>query len=467
LAKLKQFKTNISGNFGIIFALTAMPILLAIGMAIDYSVAINAKTKLDSAADTATLASVTAASNTLKNYIEGESNNSLTASAVLAGEAAGQKIFDATASQISNINKPISKVKVSINGLVINSTLSYNADAVNSFSPIININSFPLSNSVSAQSQIDGYLDIYIAIDNSGSMGIGATDEIIAEMSKPVVLEKVLDINGNPILNPDGTPKEINIGGIGCAFGCHIPDWEGWGSVGNTTYDKAKEKGFIMKIDVVRNAISSMLAQAKALRKSPDQFRFTIFTFSNTLKTLQATTTDYDALNLSLSNLSITQEGGGTNLQHSIGSQLPAIMPISGSGKNATDRITKVIIVTDGIEDGQKIISAIPENLIADTNMSPWYGNGQPSWAWVTSGPQAPVQAVNPAICDNIKNIGATVYVLAAKYVYYPEITNNLDKTLGKCANSNQFYFANSPTDIHNAAINIFRDIVSYTRLTQ
>ncbi len=102
----------------------------------------------------------------------------------------------------------------------------------------------------------------------------------------------------------------------------------------------------------------------------------------------------------------------------------------------------------------------------ADENMSPWSGK-EIGWAGVTSGPLAPMQPVNPEICDNIKKINATVYILAVKYVYYPDIINNSDKTLAKCASQNQLYIADSSTDIHNAATTIFRNIVSYTRLTQ
>jgi len=59
-ALISGFLANRGGNVAVITALSALPIISAIGCVIDYSIATTIKTKLQAAADAATLAAVSA-----------------------------------------------------------------------------------------------------------------------------------------------------------------------------------------------------------------------------------------------------------------------------------------------------------------------------------------------------------------------------------------------------------------------
>ena len=59
-ALISSFLANARGNVAVITALSALPIISAIGWVVDYSMATTIKTKLQAAADAATLAAVSA-----------------------------------------------------------------------------------------------------------------------------------------------------------------------------------------------------------------------------------------------------------------------------------------------------------------------------------------------------------------------------------------------------------------------
>ena len=56
--RIGAFGTDRRGNTAIIFALAALPLVSAVGCVVDYSMASSIQTKLQAAADAATLASV-------------------------------------------------------------------------------------------------------------------------------------------------------------------------------------------------------------------------------------------------------------------------------------------------------------------------------------------------------------------------------------------------------------------------
>src|SRR5437660_493778 len=57
-ALVSEFGSNTRGNVAIVSALAALPLLAAVGCAVDYSMASMVRTKLQAAADAATLATV-------------------------------------------------------------------------------------------------------------------------------------------------------------------------------------------------------------------------------------------------------------------------------------------------------------------------------------------------------------------------------------------------------------------------
>jgi Flp pilus assembly protein TadG len=59
---LRRFRANRRGNVAVIFALACLPLLAAVGCAVDYSGAVRTRSKMQSAADAASVGSVSAKS---------------------------------------------------------------------------------------------------------------------------------------------------------------------------------------------------------------------------------------------------------------------------------------------------------------------------------------------------------------------------------------------------------------------
>lgn len=430
--RLAAFGADIGGGIAIITAFATLPVVLAVGLSVDFVTATDARAKLDAAADTSALAGAIAA----KAYILANQNNGqpisvLNSDAIAVGKSEAQNVFEASVLPIQHVANTSSTTTLTIEDQTITSKVAYSAQVPLAFGPIVSKNEAMLANTVTAQTNLPLFLDIYVALDISSSMGIGATQADIDLMNQR----------------------------IGCSFGCHVQ--------GDGHYDAAHAAGATMRIDVLRDAITTMVNQADGIKVSPDQFRFSLHVFSSRLATLQQPTTDYGALRTAINGVAPDTVDGGTNFHVALGDQLPPLLPTSGSGLAGAPRKSHVILITDGVED------CVKESpwLHCDESYVNWYGNGP-------QGPEWSMQAFDPAICTAIKNTGATVSVLNVKYVAPPgldvrydyvrnNILANIPTTIGGCAsNPSTFYTANSPAEIRSAINAIFGQISKAARLT-
>src|ERR1700760_4900120 len=113
------------GNVAVISALAAVPVVAAIGCVVDYSTATMIKTKLQAAADAATLAAVSANSPVVATAKAMTANGTVT-----GGQTYTQNFFDsnlATAPANVGYNSATRSASVSKTGTTINATLNYTA----------------------------------------------------------------------------------------------------------------------------------------------------------------------------------------------------------------------------------------------------------------------------------------------------------------------------------------------------
>ena len=94
----------------------------------------------------------------------------------------------------------------------------------------------------------EGEIDFHLLLDNTPSMGVGAT---------------MADINTLVANTPDK-----------CAFACHDLS-----ATPNDYYGLAKKLGVTMRIDVVRSATEKLMDTAKATQTVDGQYRAAIYTF--------------------------------------------------------------------------------------------------------------------------------------------------------------------------------------------
>ena len=197
-ALLRRFRSNSSGNIAVIFALALLPILTAIGAATDYSTANRMKAKMQSAADAAAVASIS------KN-----SAGYLAAAAMNGNGSVGAGVTDANNIFNGNLNKVTGYSGLTVNstvtktGIVLNSVVTFSANVPAIFMKVIGYQNLTVTGTSKATSSLPPYLDFYLMLDVSGSMGLPSTD---GEQSRLA------------LVNPD----DYTVYPKGCTFACHF-----------------------------------------------------------------------------------------------------------------------------------------------------------------------------------------------------------------------------------------------------
>ncbi len=487
-----RFARASSGNVSITFALCLVPLVGLVGLGLDYGVAVTDKSKLDNAADAAALAAVA----TAKAYIAANpSDPNASANAIGKGLSQGATAFAVNAGSLPFAQVPVVQtiasappatpncaaqkacLYLSRSQQTFSATLSYAAATQTNFGRLFNVPQFALAGVAAASANVPSYLDFYLLIDVSGSMGLPATAAGQAQLAA---------------VNFDDYPVYLQ----GCQFACHFPTYTG--------YALAQQNGIQLRSGAVNTAVCSLLAQA-ATPAVPNQYRIGLYPFVTQMATLAALTPSLSALQstatcnnptptaftqlldigssqLTTGNDPSTGTGsGGTNLGaspndgNSIFTQMKGTVQVFGDGSSAAAPKPFVFLITDGMENPQHY---------ATYQYGRYNYTGAPSQYLLYlpslfDGLRAPT-AISPAACAALKAAGATVSVLYIPYVPltfksdpYNENASanaavpNLPTNLQQCATPGFFYTANSPADITSALNAMFVQAVQVTHLTQ
>jgi Flp pilus assembly protein TadG len=199
-ALLADFRFNKRGNVAIITGLMAIPLVSAVGCVIDYSIASAIKTKLQAAADAATLATVSINSpiiTTAKN-MTGNGN-------VTNGSTYAQNFFTSDTTAYSGAT---STGTVAKSGTVITATLTFSYSVPTYFMGILgsSFKNITVSGTSTASYSLPTYIDFYLMLDVSGSMSFPST---AAEQAR------LMAVNPDNLLGNPGYPQ-------GCQFACHF-----------------------------------------------------------------------------------------------------------------------------------------------------------------------------------------------------------------------------------------------------
>ncbi len=102
-ASLRRYASDQGGAVAVLVALMAIPLFGAVGLALDYNMALTARAKLDQAADAAVIAGVT----TAQNYVQGYTGiDNPYAAAIAAAKTQAQAQFTANAGQMAELERP-------------------------------------------------------------------------------------------------------------------------------------------------------------------------------------------------------------------------------------------------------------------------------------------------------------------------------------------------------------------------
>lgn len=170
-ALLSRFWHDEEANIAVIFIVALIPILTAVGCAVDYSLATRMKAKLQSAADAASVASISAKS---AGYIAATtmaSNGS-----VPAGVTDANNIFNGNMSGIAGYSNLSVTSTVTKTGSTLTSNVQFGADVPVVFMKVVGYTSLHISGVSKSSASLPLYLDFYLMLDVSGSMGLPSTN---------------------------------------------------------------------------------------------------------------------------------------------------------------------------------------------------------------------------------------------------------------------------------------------------
>ena len=417
IEKLDELIRDRRANVAVMTGLLALPLFGMSGLAIDYAFATAVKAKLDVALDAAALAAIKATADNIQT-------GGTPANAIALGKQSAQKAFSANSSgAVALID-----TNVAINGNIVSSTTSYTSSVNFAFGQIFGVATGKLHGAVSATMSLPSYIDVFIMVDTSGSMSIGASS----------------------------ADQQALIGQIGCAFACHDGNpVKGY----SDAYTYAEQTGISLRYDVVIKGIKQFMDSVDATDPGHQYIKTAIYTFDSNLNNPTPLTSDTSAVRQGLPAAPSTAGNydGATHFNEAIPT-VSAAIGTGGDGMSPNNPKKLLIIATDGVED--------------------------PNRTWITDVSLRPqVQVIDTSFCNTL--LGHNVSV---SFIHTPYLPMSWDwgymATLGQPASSNSsltrvdmvqpalracagslYSLANDTTSLTNAFTQVFQTYIG-SRLT-
>ncbi|MGJ5021779.1 TadE/TadG family type IV pilus assembly protein [Bradyrhizobium oligotrophicum] len=509
IAAIARFSRDSKANIAVTFALALLPILTAIGCATDYSMAMRMKIRLQSAADAASIASISVNSAGYAAAMAMTSDGTVT-----AGVSEADNIFKGNASTFQGYTLTSETSTVTKSGSTLTSQVQFTANVPATFLTVIGYQNLTVSGQSSSSVTLPLYLDFYLTLDVSGSMGLPSTSAEAQRMQA---------------ISPDNYRQYPT----GCTLACHFsPQNSACTDTGTQGYptnnyclgyaisrvsqsgyksllttNKNNPKGvqlpssivsglpnslyknlatvancptdgtdscIQLRLDAVGYAVNQLFVTANNTKKVSNQFRIGLYPFIRYLysyfpltssingSTSDSTTINYAAANLATlldTNTNAALGSGGTHIDTALSSVNNLIVSV-GNGSASTNTLPYVFLVTDGAQDPQV--------------------KGVPNGSWSGSN-HATVIDPNTS-CTPLKNRGIIISVLYIPYQvinpvnasfagdeddYANSNIPSIPPSLKACASPGFFYTANTPADITSALNAMFNHAVSEAHLTR
>ncbi len=333
LLRLVRLAHNRRGSIAMIAALCSPLLAAAAGFAVDFTYASYIKQRLAEAADAAVL---TAISQSAATSVGGYSQTAKL-------ETYGQNVFQGNIANLPVSVTPTLTVASNSTGGVV-ATLSYTVNVPTFFGGIVGIPFIPVNDTVSATANPTVYINYYIIIDVSQSMGIGST---AADMQ--TLYNRTMAANNST----DGEP--------GCVFGCHVPLA---GQTQSTEYLAHNVTPKIaLRVDAAVSAIQNIVTAAQASSGSQQNIKIGLYTMSQDptassppyINTVAPLSSNYSSIGLAASTIDLGNNNSGgigdTNFPSQLSNFNNLILAENGTGASAASPLNYVFIITDGVED--------------------------------------------------------------------------------------------------------------------
>jgi len=510
---IANFRLNRRGNVAVITAVAALPMIGVIGCVVDYTTAAMIRTKLQAAADSATLATVS-----VNSSVVAAAKQMSGSGTVSGGSTFATSFFNAnltTAPENKGYSNLTASANVTRTGMTVAATVSYTAQVPTYFMGVMGYKSVALNGSSTASYTLPTYFDFYLMIDVSGSMSFPSTT---AEQSRLMAV------------NPDN----YSLYPGGCTFACHFtsagacPQSEQEAGVPPSKYTNTFNpspggycQGFIisrlgttpstctsttncanittssinwsnsqvsscstagttsciqLRADAVGYAVNTLLSTAASSEVVTNQFQIGLYPFIQYLYSyfplttnLTGSATTSGTINYAAAQLATLLDtgvnsnlgSGGTHFENALPSMNTLITSI-GTGASSSSPVPYVFLITDGSQDCQ----------------TQWAGK------WSGNAGCSPYSnsatTLNTSLCTTMKNRGIMIAVLYIPYetiqdptsfansedVYANDNIPNLPASLQACASTGFYYTASTPADIKSALVAMFEQAVSTAHIT-
>ncbi len=420
-----------SGNVAPIFALALIPVLGMVGAGVDYSRAANVRAHLQAAADAAAVGAIAKPSTGYKAALTMVNDGPIPSGATQALNIFNGNVSLESGFTVTNLAATVVRATQQVTA-----TVTFTATVPANFIQVFGGGTtMTVSGTSSATNNMPTYIDFYLLLDNTPSMGVGATPADVATM----------------VAN---TPDQ-------CAFACHDTNNS------NSYYNLAKNLGVTMRIDVVRTATQQLMTTATSTASVSGQFRMAIYTFGTSASTAGLTKVSNLTTNLTQS----AQDAGtidlmtvqGQNQNNDMDTDYDAVftalnsgtnkIPNPGTGQSASSPQKVLFFVSDGVADEANSSCQKP----------------------TTNGTRCQ-EPINTALCQAIKDRGVMIAVLYTTYLplptnawYNPWISpfqSSIATNMETCASPN-LYFEVTPTQGIASAMNaLFQRAIEQARLT-
>ncbi|MGY8637765.1 pilus assembly protein [Bradyrhizobium sp. 14AA] len=444
---IRRFVRDRRGNIAVIFAFSCVPLITVVGCAVDYSRATQLRSKLQAAADAASVGSVAKAS---PAFIAA---GSMTADgAIPAGVTDATNIFNANVANLNGYTLSSVTPTVVKSGSTVTSTVAFSGSINTMFLGVIGKSSLSMSGTSTATANMPLYVDFYLLLDNSPSMGVAAT---------PADVTKLVNATTGNSFKPNDQ----------CAFACH--DYND----ANNYYNLAKSVGVTTRIDVLRSATQSLMDTAGATQTYSNQFRMAIYDFgaassSIGLRALFALSSSLSSAKTAAANIDLMGVYGNNDaytkdMDSPFSSVFPALNNlISAPGAGTSSAPLKyVFFVSDGVADENNSGCLKPIKSVGSMSRC-----------------QSPIDT---SLCDTLKNRKIKVAVLYTTYLqlptnswymswidpfnqppFGPSPNSEIAQKMQSCA-SPGLYFEVSPTQGISDAMNaLFKKAVADARIS-
>jgi len=511
LARLRALISNFGrskrGNVAVITALAMLPMVAAVGCVIDYTSASMIKTKLQAAADAASVATVSVNSTVIATAKTMTGNGT-----VSGGSTFGTNFFSAnltSAPETTGYTSLTPTATVTLTGTTVTATVSYTAQVPTYFMGIMGFKTLALAGTSTASYTLPTYIDFYLMLDVSGSMSFpstaleqerleavnpdnysqypsgctfachftssgvcGSGEEANIPPTSPVNYAKTY----NP--SPGGYCQGFNISRLGttpaaCTSSTNCsnitPSDINWSNTLATSCNTDGTSSCIqLRADAVGYAVSDLLTYASQHEVVTNQFRVGLYPFIRYLYSYFPLTTDLTDTGSGTVSYAATQlatlldtgvnsnlGSGGTHFENAFPSMNTTISSV-GDGTSSSSTLPYVFLVTDGVDNSQ--------------TYSPFTGSDP--------------QIFDTSLCTTLKNRGITIAVLYIPYqpiqnpttfagsedinvnALIPPESNDVPNNLQSCASPTFYFTANTPTDIDTALKQMFDKATSTAHIS-